>query len=137
MPEISWNETKRIVYERAGGCCEYCQTCDYNTGQTMHIDHIFPQNGNELDNLCLACAACNMSKSDATSAVDPETQEIVSLFNPRNQIWHDHFLWNDGGIRVQGKTAIGRATVDRLKMNQERIIRVRRNWIVSGTHPPK
>jgi hypothetical protein len=43
MGELSWNALKQIVYERASGCCEYCQTCEANSGQTMQVDHIDPQ----------------------------------------------------------------------------------------------
>jgi hypothetical protein len=32
MGELSWNALKQIVYERANGCCEYCQTCETNSG---------------------------------------------------------------------------------------------------------
>ena len=43
MGELSWNALKQMVYERANGCCEYCQTCEVNSGQTMQVDHIDPQ----------------------------------------------------------------------------------------------
>jgi 5-methylcytosine-specific restriction endonuclease McrA len=45
MGEWSWNALKQFVYERANGCCEYCQTCETNSGQTMQVDHIDPQGG--------------------------------------------------------------------------------------------
>jgi 5-methylcytosine-specific restriction endonuclease McrA len=51
----------------------------------MHVDHIIPGSGHDPDNLALACAACNLSKSDATRAVDPQTGEKAFLFNPRTQ----------------------------------------------------
>ena len=51
-------------------------------------------------------------------------------------LWQEHFEWIDNGLRLQGKTPIGRATISRLKMNQERIVRARRNWILAGNHPP-
>jgi 5-methylcytosine-specific restriction endonuclease McrA len=82
MSELSWAATKRLVYERAHGCCEYCQTCEDNTGQAMHIEHIRPEVGNSLDNLCLSCANCNQSKSDAIVGFDPETGTTPALFNP-------------------------------------------------------
>ena len=40
MTDSSWTDIRQAVYERANGCCEYCQTCEINTGQTMQIDHI-------------------------------------------------------------------------------------------------
>ena len=133
---MSWAETKRFVFQRANGCCEYCQTCEHNTGQPMHIEHIDPEGGNSDENLCLSCASCNLSKATATSGIDTLTNSSIALFNPRNQIWSEHFEWIDEGLRIQGKTVTGRATIERLKMNQERVIRARRNWIKIGNHPP-
>ena len=136
MSKLSWSAIKRLVYERANGCCEYCQTCEYNTGQPMHVEHIDPNGGDNPDNLCLSCSSCNLSKATATSGHDPETGEEIELFNPRLQTWETHFEWADGGLRLRGKTSVGRATIVRLKMNQQRLIRARRNWIRSGNHPP-
>lgn len=137
MSKRSWAATRRQVYERANGCCEYCQTCEYNTGQSLHVEHIIPNGGDDLDNLCLACASCNLSKATATTGFDPLTDSEVPLYNPRIQVWQEHLEWIDNGLRLYGKTTIGRATVARLKMNQPRIIRARHNWILAGTHPPK
>ena len=120
MSEASWAAIKRLVYTRANGCCEYCQTCEDNTGQAMHVEHIDPNGENISDNLCLSCPNCNLSKATSISAIDPLTEERVPLFNPR----------------LQGRTSIGRATVERLKMNQQHVVRARRNWIRAGNHPP-
>src|SRR5579859_5918606 len=107
MSELSWQAIRRLVYIRANGCCEYCQTCEENTGQTLEVEHIDPNGGDGLENLCLSCANCNRSKAIATTASDPETGEIAPLFNPRKQVWSEHFLWIDGGTRIQGVTSTG------------------------------
>lgn len=137
MNEPSWNTIKKLVHDRAHGCCEYCQTSEANIGQAMHIEHIDPVGGDTPDNLCLSCSNCNLSKAKATTAIDPETGERVILFNPRRQTWSEHFEWSDNGERLRGRTAVGRATVGRLKMNQERVIIARRRWIIGGFHPPQ
>jgi hypothetical protein len=102
----------------------------------MHIDHVIPRAGDRPDNLALACASCNLSKNDATGSIDPETGETVPLFNPRNQVWAEHFAWIDDGCRVQGLTPTGRATVRRLGMNVERLVISRSLWVLAGVHPP-
>jgi hypothetical protein len=71
MGELSWNARKQIVYERANGCCEYCQTCETNSGQTMQVDHINPLGDDVLDNLCLSCWNCNSSKHKARWSLTP------------------------------------------------------------------
>lgn len=135
--DLSWNATRRLVYERAQGCCEYCQTCEDNIGQAMHVEHINPAGGDGPENLCLSCPNCNLSKAKATHAPDPDTGQLVPLFNPRTQVWSEHFIWQANGIRVQGLTSIGRATVVRLRMNQTRILVARQRWVESGYHPPR
>lgn len=102
----------------------------------MHIEHIDPYGGNVLENLCLACSSCNLSKGNATSGTDPLTDNRINLFNPRLDEWVEHFEWVEGGLLVSGKSPVGRATVERLKMNQPRIVRARQNWVIAGTHPP-
>lgn len=103
----------------------------------MHIEHIDPDGGDQPDNLCLSCSNCNLSKAQAITALDPETGESVALFNPRQQVWQEHFEWIENGLRVQGLTPTGRATINRLKINMERIIIARKRWVQGGFHPPK
>ena len=136
MPDLFWAEIVRQVHERATYRCEYCQTQQRITGQAMHVDHIDPAGGDVLDNLCLACGNCNLSKAQAIAAVDPETQQTVPLFNPRTQVWHEHFEWLPGATHLQGLTATGRATIERLKINQTRVVEARAFWAFSGLHPP-
>lgn len=134
-PNPSKQAIRKIIHQRAGGCCEYCQTCEVNIGQTMHVEHIKPGEGDHLDNLCLACPNCNLSKATAVKAVDLETDEEVSLFNPRMQIWEDHFQWGDNYAQIYGVTPIGRATVKCFKMNRPRMVLTRRRWVQAGLHP--
>lgn len=137
MNEPSWATLVQLVHERANHCCEYCQTCQQIIGQAMHVDHINPRGSDDLDNLCLSCPNCNQSKARAVSAPDPDTQAVIMLFNPRTQKWSDHFAWIDGGQRLRGLTATGRATIERLKINQDRIVVSRALWIRAGNHPPR
>lgn len=130
------NEQRQIVYDRAHGCCEYCKTCEVNTGQTMQIDHIDPAGGDMSQNLALACWNCNNHKRQATHAVDPESGETVRLFHPRQDRWTAHFIWIEDGVRVMGQSSIGRATIARLKMNRPAILVARRRWVDAGYHPP-
>jgi hypothetical protein len=136
MNDLSWAATVRLVHERSGYYCEYCRTSQKVTGQAMHVEHIDPDGTDHPDNLCLSCSTCNLSKAKAMSARDPETGVLVMLFNPRKQFWADHFEWIDGGERLLGKTPIGRATIERLRMNRERVVIARRVWIRAGEHPP-
>lgn len=104
----------------------------------MTFDHIQPRSkggGTSFENVCLACQTCNEYKSDRTEAEDPLTGEHCSLFNPRTQPWLEHFTWSLDTTRVEGITAIGRATVAALRMNNPIIVAARYRWAVNGWHP--
>ena len=133
------NSLRQQVRERAGHRCEYCLSHqDYIMGR-LQIDHILPiaEDGtDDIENLCLACELCNQSKWKQTSAVDPVTQLIALLFNPRRQVWNEHFEWVDSGTKILGLSPEGRATIFALKLNNPLAVRVRSNWVKAGWHPP-
>lgn len=130
---------RQQVRERAKNYCEYCLSYqDYIMGR-LQIDHIQPvaKGGSDsVENLCLACELCNQYKWTKTEASDPETGEVVQIFNPRQQKWLEHFAWDDEGIRIVGLTACGRATVAALQLNNALAVTVRCNWVRAGWHPP-
>ncbi len=139
MSEIS-NETRRKVREAAGNSCGYCLSHQRYTMSVLEIEHIIPKsNGgtNAEENLWLSCGLCNRYKGMQTDGFDEETQNIVALFNPRRQIWTEHFAWSADGTRITGITPTGRVTVNALKLNNDIAVEVRRNWILAGWHPPK
>jgi 5-methylcytosine-specific restriction endonuclease McrA len=106
----------------------------------MHVEHIIPLavgGSSTEDNLWLACPLCNGYKGTQTHYVDPVSDEQVPLFNPRQQIWNEHFRWSEDGTEIIGKTACGRSTVIALKLNNEYLVRARRRWVAVGWHPPQ
>jgi 5-methylcytosine-specific restriction endonuclease McrA len=109
------------VRERAKNACEYCQLIqDDSPLATLHVEHIIPKihgGSDDPDNLALACIDCNLHKGPNLTGIDPETQAVTILFNPRQDTWIDHFEWQ--GIYLRGKTAIGRTTIRVLAMNSE------------------
>jgi hypothetical protein len=105
----------------------------------MVPDHIIPEVKGGLtvrENLWLACRRCNEFKGSRTEVIDPVTKERVVLFNPRKQSWKVHFAWSEDGTRIIGLTAIGRAAVVALHLNDEEIVASRSLWVSSGWHPP-
>lgn len=75
---------------------------------------------------------CDRYKHARQTAVDPQTNEEVPLFHPRQQIWSEHFAWNEDRTRLVGLTPTGRATVIVLAMNRPRITNLRRLWVKLG-----
>ncbi len=126
------------VTQRARGLCEYCQTAQLIV-VTMEIDHVIPVSAGgttTIDNLCFTCRGCNGFKLDAQTALDAQTSQVVPLYHPRLERWADHFVWSEDGLHVIGKTASGRATIDRLRMNRDGVVAARRRWVSAGWHPP-
>lgn len=120
--------------------CGYCLTSETIVGMPMEIDHYFPQSLGGLteeDNLWPVCSLCNDHKNNRIAALDPITEENVFIFNPRTQLWNEHFEWIANGERIAGKTAIGRATVVTLNLNRPSLVHSRKTWISAGWHPPK
>ena len=133
------DDLRRQIIERADGRCEYCQTPQAIVVE-MEIDHVIPQSAGgttDLDNLCLACVSCNGFKLAFQEAEDPETGQPAPLFNPRVQSWPDHFAWSDDSSQIVGLTPVGRATVERLRLNREQMVQARRLWVQIGWHPPR
>jgi hypothetical protein len=128
---------KKTVRERARGFCEYCRSHQRFSTQQFYIDHIIPQQEDAagLDNLALACPACNNHKYNKTSARDPVSGKIVSLYHPRRQQWRDHFCWDENSIFILGLTPIGRATVEALKLNREHLLDMRQTLSDMGKQP--
>jgi HNH endonuclease len=109
---------RKLVWERANWCCEYCQLRQQDSVLPHEIDHIRARKhhgGTTLQNTCLACAYCNGFKGSNVAGFDPELGGLVPLFNPRRDIWTDHFEW-DGPVLL-GLTPVGRATIDVLRIN--------------------
>lgn len=118
---------RKAVRERAGNRCEYCRMHQEDDPLfSYHIEHIIArQHGGPDDesNLALACHRCNHHKGTNLSGIDPETGQTVSLFNPRQSSWSDHF--DHRGPVIAGLTPMGRATVRVLAMNAQRRIELR------------
>lgn len=132
-------KSRQMVVKRAKSYCEYCQTFGLIV-ISMTVDHIIPTSAggtDDLDNLSFACERCNNAKSDHQTGIDPETENIEVLYNPRHHTWGEHFQWNEDGTHVVGLTSIGRATINRLKMNVVERVSARKLWVAAGWHPPK
>jgi hypothetical protein len=127
------------VAQQARNRCGYCHTSEEVTGAAMEIEHLVPESrgGSSTEaNLWLACSECNSFKGDHVAAPDPTTNELVPLFNPRYQVWQEHFAWTSDGAHVVGLTASGRATVQALRLNRPLLTSARRIWVRAGAHPP-
>jgi hypothetical protein len=122
-----------LVAERAHRRCEYCLAPESIFNSPFEVEHIIPRAAGGIDdeaNLALACRSCNSSKFQATTASDPLSRRAVRLFHPRQDDWNEHFTFSVTSAEIVGRTAIGRASVARLRMNGTKEKEARRLWIL-------
>jgi hypothetical protein len=129
------NPNYPFVSARARHACEYCRAPEAVFNLRFEVEHIAPQaRGGETakDNLALSCRSCNLYKSAHVQAVDELTQQVVSLFNPRVDAWHEHFSIVEETGEIKGLTTSGRATVSRLRINSAAQVKARMQWLRLG-----
>jgi hypothetical protein len=81
------------------------------------------------------CPTCNFHKSVHLEGFDEHDRTQVRLFNPRTDDWHSHFEFQELTVQIVGRTPIGRATVDRLQLNEPIHLQARPHWIELGVYP--
>jgi hypothetical protein len=123
-----------LVAERAQHHCEYCDISEDESFFSFQIDHIISLKhggATAAENLAWSCYTCNNAKGSDVGTVLLPDNTFVRLFNPRGDIWSEHFEMESGAIYA--KTPIGEATIKVLNLNEvERIIE--RNNLTSN-HP--
>lgn len=119
---------RQLVFERAGGLCEYCLIPEIAVLAAHEIDHIIPRKHGgptNSENLALSCALCNKRKGSDLTSYDPATSKIIALYHPRRDNWHDHFQLSNALFLPL--TPTGRVTIHLLQLNnpsriEERIL---------------
>ncbi len=109
---------RREVIRRAGNRCEYCLIHQEDSAARHQVDHVIAEKHGgttTLDNLALSCLPCNRRKSSDIGAIDPESGQFVRLFDPRQQVWSDHYQLR--AAQIVDLTPQGRATVKFLQLN--------------------
>ena len=130
---------RRTVASRAKNLCEYCRCPEEFSPDSFTVEHIKPrQAGGETisENLAWACFGCNSRKHTKIRHFDRETKQEVALFHPRQQLWLEHFTWNNDFTKIIGKTPCGQVTVEALQLNRVGVVNLRRLLNSAGLHPP-
>jgi len=131
------NPAYAAVARRAEHRCEYCHAPEVVFNFPLEVEHIVPpqRGGSEgLNNLALACRACNLYKSDVLTAIDPVKAVTVRLFDPRSDKRLEHFTASNSG-EIIGLTESGRATIKRLRFNTPLQVTARKAWMRLALFP--
>lgn len=109
---------RKLIYERAKGCCEYCFFPQVATLASHEVDHIIAEKHDgktNADNLAFSCVLCNKLKGSDLASIDPDIGKLALLYHPRQDLWSEHFRLD--GAEFVPVTPIGRVTVRLLQLN--------------------
>src|SRR5687767_10339452 len=121
-----------LVAQRAAHRCEYCQAPEAVFNFPFEVEHVTPpgRRGQDIEsNWALSCRSCNLYKSMHIDGVDPDSEIPARLFDPRRDVWTNHFRVTLENGRIVGITDVGRATVARLQMNTAAQLQAPHQWI--------
>jgi hypothetical protein len=124
---------RRLIAKRANYACEYCLLPEPKHTYKHEAEHIIPrQHGGKTisENLAFSCWRCNRNKGPNIASIDTETNTIVPFFNPRTQVWSEHFRIKDGVIIPL--TSEGRVTAWIFRFNDPERVEERREQIEAG-----
>jgi hypothetical protein len=103
------------------------------------MEHVIPVilGGNDaLANLALSCQTCNNHKYNKVEVFDEVTQQTILLFNPRKDVWTEHFQWSGDFKNMLPLTDIGRVTIKTLDLNRLSLLNFRYAVALAGEHSP-
>jgi hypothetical protein len=128
------------VVLRAGEICEYCLVHRDDACFGHAVDHVISaKHGGrtDMDNLALSCASCNQRKGTDIGSIVPRSGRFVGLFNPRRDVWNQHFRLSDDALIIHPRSDVGRVTVRLLGLNDfERQVE-RAQLREDGRYPPR
>jgi 5-methylcytosine-specific restriction endonuclease McrA len=102
LEQLKWSKIQVDVGVRANFFCEYCgkdllASVDYY--DQFQIDHIVPNDDNNIDNLALSCRLCNFMKrnTDPSDKIKDKTRENLlsnakKIINERRTLKTEQFI---------------------------------------------
>lgn len=111
------HELRKFVAERAGFLCEYCLVSEEDTFVGCQVDHIISlKHGGKTtkENLAFACAVCNRNKGSDIGSITA-AGVFTRFYNPRTDIWSEHFEIKDE--KIEPISEIGEVTANVLEFN--------------------
>ena len=128
---------REFIQKRAKYRCEYCLLLEkYMDCVNEHIIAKSCGGTDDLDNIANGCIRCNGFKYNKIEGFDEVSNKVARLYHPRTNVWDEHFKWDENYIQIIGITAIGRVTVNTLKMNHQKSKNLRKLMRISFEHPP-
>lgn len=121
-----YSDGRKQIEEDFHCLCGYCGKNGSVLHQKFHLDHFVPRKldikrENDYYNLVLACARCNLSKSDKwpTNDVARPHDDERGFVDPASSEFDEHLERNEQGF-VVGRTSVGKSMCDMLHLDVRR-----------------
>ena len=132
-PSGTWRDWKQHIADECGSRCVYCAIDEGRFGglRNFHVEHFrpksrFPRFENEIRNLYLACAVCNVLKCDDWPG-DPKADHTTPAYpDPAQSDYNDLFSINLSTFEVSSVTVAGQYVTERLMLNRAQLVLQRR-----------
>lgn len=128
-----WHQWKQAIADHCNGRCVYCAIPESRFGgiRNFHIEHFrpkvrFPKFENNIKNLYLACAICNVLKSDDWPAEPVADHSLASYPDPFLTDYNTLFVISETTHKVGSPTVAGKYLVERVLLNRAQLIVERR-----------
>ncbi len=125
---------RESVRQRAKMVCEYCLLHEDDVLHGFHLDHVISEKHGgptEEHNLAFCCPFCNRAKG--SDIAGQSNGELIRLFNPRIDLWSDHFVLD--AEKIVGRTVLGSVTLRLLGFNDAHRLVIRRELMAAGLFP--
>jgi hypothetical protein len=129
----TWHQWKQVIADHCDGRCVYCAIPEGRFGgiRNFHVEHFrpkvkFPKLENDIRNLYLACAICNVLKCDDWPAEPAADHSRVSYPDPFLTDYNGLFVVSPATHEVGSPTVAGKYLVERVLLNRAQLILERR-----------
>jgi hypothetical protein len=136
-PTGRWHEWKQQIADFCQARCIYCAIPEGRFGglRNFHVEHFrpkvrFPHLENEIRNLYLACAICNVLKCDDWPAEPIDDHSVAAYPDPAVSDYNSIFDLDGRTHEVQAASAAGQYVIERVMLNRAQLVLQRRLYAV-------
>lgn|GEM_PF-2396820 len=134
-----WHDWKQVIADDCEGRCIYCAIAEARFGgiRNFHIEHFrprvrFPDLEDDIRNLYLACAICNVLKCDDWPADPIADHSIPAYPDPSLVDYNSIFELVPNTHEVSSSTVAGTYVIRRMALNRAQLIIERRRIAVQA-----
>ena len=129
----TWHDWKQHIANDCTGQCIYCAISEARFGgiRNFHVEHFrpkirFPKLENTIGNLYLACAICNVLKSDDWPCEPAANHSRAAYPDPSKADFNMLFVVSPRTHAVSSAVIAGRYLIERVVLNRVQLILERR-----------